>query len=55
MILNTLLKAKGSYSVKENRIYRDLPLGFSYCCYTCKSIEEACRIAYQLNSFSKQS
>lgn len=37
-------------SVEENKIYRNLPFGFSYCCEECKSTMEACRIAYQLNS-----
>ena len=49
-LLNNLLKASGSYSVEENKIYRNLPFGFSYCCKECKLTMEACRIAYQLNS-----
>jgi hypothetical protein len=49
-ILNHLLKAPGNYRVEENRIYRDLPFGISYCCEECESTLEACRIAYQLNS-----
>ena len=48
-LLNNLLKAPGSYRVEENRIYRDLPFGISYCCKECKSTLEACRIAYSLN------
>ena len=48
-ILNNLLRAPGYYRVEENRIYRDLPLGLSYCCKECKSTLEACRFAYQLN------
>lgn len=48
-LLNNTLKATGSYRVEENRIYRDLPFGMSYCCKTCKSTLEACRLAYQLN------
>ena len=48
-ILNRVLKAEGYYRVEENRIYRDLPFGFSYCCGERKSTLEACRIAYQLN------
>jgi hypothetical protein len=49
-LLNLILKAPGSYSVEENKIYRHLPFGISYCCKECKSTLEACRIAYSLNS-----
>jgi hypothetical protein len=52
-LLNSLLKALGSYRVEENRIYRDLPLGLSYCCQECKSTLESCRIAFQLNSLKQ--
>lgn len=45
-LLNHFLKAKGSYRVKENRIYRDLSFGFSYCCYQGN---DAHRIGHQLN------
>ena len=52
-LLNSLLKALGSYRVEENRIYRDLPLGLSYCCSECESTLEAGRIAFQLNSLKQ--
>ena len=52
-LLNNLLKAPGSYRVEENRIYRDLPFGISYCCSECESTLEACRIAYSLNQLNQ--
>lgn len=49
-ILNRILKAPGSYRVKDKKIYRELSLGFSYCCMECESTLEALRISSQLSS-----
>ena len=51
--LNNLLRAPGYYRAEENRIYRDLPFGFLYCCQECESTLEAGRIAFQLNSLKQ--
>jgi hypothetical protein len=52
LILNKILRAKGSYWVEDAKIYRSLPFGLSYVCKKCKSPEEAKRIAFQLTQLS---
>jgi hypothetical protein len=52
LILNKVLRAKGSYWVEDTKIYRSLPFGLNYVCQKCKSPEEAKRIAFQLTQLS---
>jgi hypothetical protein len=52
LILNKVLRAKGSYWVEDTKIYRSLPFGLNYVCQKCNSSEEAKRIAFQLTQLS---